>query len=389
MTLQLIDIWNTHPNELDHYLHQTNNYSILTEIEKYLTISLYYANNNLIPPEDILIVHRDDYNIAFTNTEHLPYNERYFAGLVYLGIIDRRCTHNIIENNCLIDPISLEPITHSENLYVLNHCGYNIYSLSAYFLLGRRNDPITREPISDDIISEVIERTSLHNSMIPVSVNNRGAVILSLSSLYLRRRGLINYATLRLYDFSSVTILFLDLSGNTIENISGIWFPPQCLTLNLSNNFISHLNNVTFPETCEEINLSYNTISSLSGMTFPDHCLRILLRHNYIISMVPFPARTEIIDLGENCISQIPYQYTFPFAIHTIFLDYNLLTGLRNFSLPSLLEIIDFSCNNIFEIENINVPESCISFWLFDNSISDDNFFITSLISRGIKVTLN
>ena len=391
VTLQEIFGWDI--TMIDQYLsEQKNKIDVSTQdevvstiiIEKYIKVCHLLAEKELLSEEDISITHREDFHFAFYSTKTCPKEERFFHGLVNLGLINPRCYRNVIENNRVIDPISHDPI---DELYILNDICYDINTLSSFFRSGWKTDPLNRELIPEHIIEEVISLTS-EEMIIDVGVNNKGLVNLSLTNSLFSQRGSITHVTLQLYNFNTNNIIHLNLQGNSIESIYGIIFPPLCNILNLQDNHLENLDNITFPNSIVELDISYNRIISCANTFFPESLKHLCLRHNYITSIDEFeiPCTLEILDLGRNQIESID-NFVWPFNLKEFYIDHNNLLRLHKITFPSLIEILNFSANQISEVTNIIIVSSIISFWLINNPIlKGDNPFIDWLRKDGTKV---
>jgi len=367
----LSDVWKWNTEQINSYLdfHDYKLIDQIPEVDKYIMVCELLAIQNNFTESDCNIVFSETFRNSFKSTYIYPNEERLFHGLVEMGLIDCRCKRNQMDNVSIIDPISHESIS-KENLYVMNGRCYNIQSLYQFFSSGSKHDPYDRKLIPTEIIDEVLDSQRVYGNL-EVPINNLGFANLSLTSLLFQNRGLITNRTLRIYNFNVDNILKLSLSGNSIESIKGIIFPPNCTELDLSDNLITNCDEITFSDSLLDLNLENNCINSFQDTIFSPNLKTISLRGNQISSIPFLNDNCEVFDIGFNLLISIK-NYTFPSKLNTLLLDNNLLTQISDLILPENLEIVDCSNNLIVKFERIVKNIRLISFWLVDNPILEN-----------------
>lgn len=139
----------------------------------------------------------------------------------------------------------------------------------------------------------------------------------------------------KLNSFDLTTILFMDISHNSITDIA--YLPPNLININCSFNSIICLS-ISQPS-IDTINCSNNLISSID-LTLCINLHTLNCSNNKIKSLDLLPAHVQQIDCSKNAIEFLDY---LPRALKILYCQNNLLESMNN--MPPSLKILDFSHN--------------------------------------------
>lgn len=139
----------------------------------------------------------------------------------------------------------------------------------------------------------------------------------------------------KLNSFDLTTILFMDISHNSITDIA--YFPPNLINLNCSFNFITDLSISQL--SIEIIDCSNNSIGTID-LTLCINLHTLNCSNNNIESLDQLPAHLQQIDCSKNAIKYLDY---LPRALKILYCQNNLLESMDN--MPPALKKINLSNN--------------------------------------------
>ncbi|WP_407907023.1 DUF5503 domain-containing protein [Escherichia coli] len=127
----------------------------------------------------------------------------------------------------------------------------------------------------------------------------------------------------------------LDLSGLQLSSLPPL--PEWIEKLSVSHN---QLSTIQVPELCKELDASFNNLTEFPKM--PDDITRIYVNNNLISRIDSFPAKAQIIFIGQNNLSEIP-------AIPDVTKDFDCSNNniKKIHYLPANLEFVSIQHNKI------------------------------------------
>lgn len=185
---------------------------------------------------------------------------------------------------------------------------------------------------------------------------------LSIKNLNLARK---NLEEIPVWLFECVSLEYLNLHGNLIDEIPAFSLPAKLKEIKLSNNKLKKLDVDSLPKSLEDVDLSHNQISDLSNIRFSEKLKQLDLSKNQLTEIPILPEGLENLFLSGNQLTEIPI---IPSSLIFIDLSHNKISKIT--PLPNTLKGIEFRSNFITTIYEDSFPEGIITLVLDNNKIS-------------------
>ena len=150
---------------------------------------------------------------------------------------------------------------------------------------------------------------------------------------------------------NAANLTYLDLSGNTIRNLSPLAGMNKLRSLNLSHNAVTDLNALSGLSNLEELNICYNVVSSLSPITACNNLTSLIANNNQISSLDGLEKlnRLTVLNVGKNNISYVaPLAYCT--ALVELDISNNNISDISALNTLTALEIFNFSHNQVIAL---------------------------------------
>lgn len=146
-------------------------------------------------------------------------------------------------------------------------------------------------------------------------------------------------------------LVCLDLSANTLRNISIVTAMPGLQELYLANNVITDLSVLSGLTKLQHLDIAYNSVSSLSPLSSINSLVSLIASHNQISSTAGIAnhGSLELLDLSHNSISDISGLAVLANLIE-LRANNNALTSMAGLQNLLHLRILDLSYNQITEL---------------------------------------
>lgn len=171
------------------------------------------------------------------------------------------------------------------------------------------------------------------------------------------------------------TILFLDLTGNKIENIEGLEKLTQLKKLSLRYNDITSINGLDTLVNLETLDLSKNKIGNISGLENLKKLKKLDLQSNCIkkITGLENQSKLENLNLEDNKISEIS-GFDALSNLKDLYLNKNKITKIENLNKLNNLEYLFLGSNPISTITGLENLEKLRGLYLNETIIPPDLF---------------
>ena len=149
----------------------------------------------------------------------------------------------------------------------------------------------------------------------------------------------------------AASLTHLDVSHNTIRNLS-VLSPMSTLTsIDLSHNAVTDLSALSGLTNLQELNLAYNSISSLAPLATCAAMTKLDVSHNAISKLEALDQMVQLqyISLSYNQLVEVRMLGNCT-SLKEVYLAYNKLTYVNELGSVSSLETLDISHNEMYEI---------------------------------------
>ncbi len=175
-----------------------------------------------------------------------------------------------------------------------------------------------------------------------------------LERLTLANCGLSTIAGLK----NAQNLAYLDLSSNTIRNLTPLSGMTKLRSLNLGHNAVTALEALSGLTDLEELNICYNVVSSLSPITACSNLTALVANNNQITSLEGIDQLTglTVLNVNKNSISSVAVLSNCTGLVE-LDIGNNNVTDISELKTLTALELFNFSHNQVIALPAW--PEGC------------------------------
>ena len=252
-----------------------------------------------------------------------------------------KCISNNYEEGIIVDPVSHEPLD-KDNMITIGSACYNISTIIDIVNKGNRTDPLTREPLSNEIIERFLIKRQDH---------------------------VIIRGTLYEIEDNTLDLSFKGITDEDLHLLSNLTFLE---TLFLCNNHITDISPLSSLTSLENLDLSNNQITNISPLSYLIRLNIINLSYNQIIDILPLLSLRSLTYLSvcNNQIREIPNLSSL-IQLNNINLSNNQIRDISPLSSLTSLKLLNLSNNQIVDISPLSSLTSLKLLNLGNNEIRD------------------
>lgn len=229
-------------------------------------------------------------------------------------------------------------------------------------------------------LSDLVELTELHISDTPLATSDLKTIsaLPALTHLTLSNCGLGNIENL-----SSSNLIYLDLNGNAIRDLSALSFMTSLTHLNLSYNALTSLNALSALTSLEVLNVSGNSLSSIRPLASCVKLQELNIAYNSVGTLAGAENLTMLtsLDAGNNNLTDVDALAGVT-SLQTLLLNNNTLLDLTKLSALTALEYLDFAYNEVTALPKWSGNSALIY-------VNGSNNLLTSLNNLSVCSSLN
>lgn len=147
----------------------------------------------------------------------------------------------------------------------------------------------------------------------------------------------------------------LTLSGCSISSIENLSAAKHLTYLDLSNNTIRDITPLSFMTSLKELDLNHNALDNLSALSALEALTSLDVSHNSLASVIPLSGCTQLkqLNIGYNTIESLSGLDTLK-ALEKLTASYNKLTDVAPVSACPVLMELDISNNSLTDIRSLS-----------------------------------
>lgn len=147
---------------------------------------------------------------------------------------------------------------------------------------------------------------------------------------------------------NALNLTYLDLSYNTIRNLTPLSAIAKLQTLNMSHNALTGLGSLSNLANLEELDISYNVVTSISPLTSCLNLKRLIANNNQITNLNDIQNLTNltVLNVNKNSLSDVSILATST-NLTELDIGSNSITDITALSTLTNLELFNFSYNQV------------------------------------------
>lgn len=220
------------------------------------------------------------------------------------------------------------------------------------------------------VLSSLVQLQELTITNAPVS----GSDLMIIASLpELKKLTLSGCQLSSVQALSSATgLTYLDLSNNTLRNITPLSFLSNLQELNLSHNAITGVSAVAGLPNLSVLDLSYNSISSIEALSGTTSLVRLNLSHNSIGLLTGIDTLTGLtaLDVSYNTLTEVELIGGLT-ELNDLNISNNSIFDITSLATLNKMEFFDFSYNEVKQLPEFSKDSALVSITGTNNLLKD------------------
>lgn len=143
-------------------------------------------------------------------------------------------------------------------------------------------------------------------------------------------------------------LVYLDLSNNTVRNLSPLSSMTKLQTLDLSHNAVTGVAELSVLSNLVTLDISYNSLRSIDPLAYCQNLQNLNLSHNSVADLTCLGQLTglKVLDVSKNALGDVSVLSGCP-ALTDLNISQNIITDLSALSVLTNLEIFNFANNQV------------------------------------------